>query len=129
MKNVLALLVAVFLFGCAGGSYQSYADYRNKNRSNLAKLEVGMSKSRVLEIMGTETHYMITNPYKVEFIPSKDGMVEVIYYYTDFIDYNRGEDEMDGMTPVILKDNKVIGWGRKILDDTDYRQTIRVERR
>jgi hypothetical protein len=61
--------------------------------------------------------------------PSVGCGLEVIYYYTDFIDYNRGEDEMDGMTPVILKDNKVIGWGRKILDDTDYRQTIRVERR
>jgi len=88
-----------------------------------------MSKSKVLEIMGVETHFTMTNPYKTEFIPSKEGMVEVVYYYTDYIDYRRGEDEMDGMTPIILKDNKVIGWGRKMLDDADFRQTLRIERR
>jgi hypothetical protein len=88
-----------------------------------------MSKSRVLEIMGSETHYTMTNPYKAEFIPTKGGMVEVLYYYTDYINYDRGEDEMDGMTPIVIKDNKVIGWGRKMLDDTDFRQTLRIERR
>jgi|LakMenEpi03Aug12_release.lakeMendotaPanAssembly.Ray.scaffolds.fasta_scaffold228507_2 hypothetical protein len=129
MKYALALIASLFLFGCEGGSYQSYAEYRNRNRSNLAKIEAGMSKSRVLEIMGSETHYTMTNPYKAEFIPTKGGMVEVLYYYTDYINYDRGEDEMDGMTPIVIKDNKVIGWGRKMLDDTDFRQTLRIERR
>jgi hypothetical protein len=129
MKHALFLLTAIFLFGCEGGSYQSYAEYRNRNRSNLAKIEVGMSKSRVLEIMGSETHYAMTNPYKVELIPTKGGMAEVLYYYTDYINYARGEDEMDGMTPIVLKENKVVGWGRKMLDETDFRQTLRIERR
>ena len=88
-----------------------------------------MSKSQVFQIMGSESHYMMTNPYKIETIPLEDGYCEVIYYYTDYIDYDRGEDEMDGMTPVVLKEDKVIGWGRKMLDDTDYKQTIRIERR
>ena len=95
----------------------------------MMKLEVGMSKARVLEIFGNETYASVTNPYKIEFIPSKTGMVEVVYYYTDYIDYASGKSEATGMTPIILKDNKVIGWGRKMLDDSDFRSTLSIERK
>lgn len=92
-------------------------------------VELGMSKPRVLEIFGYERYYAVSNPYKTEVIPTKNGMVEVIYYYTDYIDYDSGKDLESGLTPIILKDNKVIGWGRKMLDDADFKSTIRVEKR
>jgi hypothetical protein len=117
----------MLIFGC-NGTYQGYGEFRNKNRESLMRVEVGMSKSRVLEIFGSEKYHTMTNPYKLEMIPSKDGMVEVIYYYTDYIDYQNGKSLESGLTPIILKDNKVIGWGYKMLDDSNFRQTLTIKR-
>jgi len=128
LKNLLLLTFTMLIFGCASGTYQGYGEFRNKNRESLMKIEVGMSKSRVLEIFGSEKYYDMTNPYKLEVIPSKDGMVEVIYYYTDYIDYQNGKSLESGLTPIILKDNKVIGWGYKMLDDSNFRQTLTIKR-
>lgn len=92
------------------------------------KVEVGMSKSRVLEIFGNEKYYAMTNPYKSDLISNKSGTIEVIYYYTDYIDYDSGKSLESGLTPIILKENKVVGWGRKMLDDSDFKQTITINK-
>ena len=131
MNQLLPALIALFalcITGCVGGTYGGYADFRNANRLNLMKVEVGMSKSKVLEIFGNSSYHSMTNPYKSEFIPSKDGMVEVLYYYTDYIDYDSGKSLESGLTPIIIKDNKVVGWGNKMLDDSNFRQTLTIRR-
>jgi hypothetical protein len=123
---LVSILLALFTSGCA--TYQGYADFRNKNRANLMKVEVGMSKSRVLEIFGSDKYYAMTNPYKSDLISNKGETIEVIYYYTDYIDYDSGKSLESGLTPIIFKDNKVIGWGRKMLDDSNFNQTITIKR-
>ena len=92
------------------------------------RVEVGMTKQRVLEIFGNDSYYAFTNPYKSEVFPTKDGVVEIIYYYTDYIDYGSGKSLETGLTPIIFKNNKVIGWGNKMLDDSDFKQTITIKR-
>jgi hypothetical protein len=113
--------------GCFGIWYRfqpkedkGYADFRKMNQLNLAKIEVGMSKENVFKIFGNREYRGMSNPFKSEFIPSKDGKVEVVYYYTD-CNSNNGKGIYQSMTPIIFKDNMVVGWGHQILDDLNIR--------
>ena len=92
------------------------------NRANLNRLSVGVSKEQVLELMGTQEsvtgfHFVgvkvITNPFRTEILLSGDGSktLEVLFYYTD-------EDQDDyitvtskDLTPLVLEDGKLKGWG------------------
>lgn len=103
----IILLSVVFLFGC------SYALQRSANRENLTKLQLGMSPSQVMAIMGTEIVDGIsgraTNPYQREILLGSDKTsFEVFYYYTEHVGNKKWES---GMTPVIFKDEKLAGIG------------------
>ena len=89
--TLILALSAICVTGCLGGTYQGYANFRNANRQSLMRVEVGMTKQRVLEIFGNDSYYAFTNPYKSEVFPTKDGVVEIIYYYTDYNDYGSGK--------------------------------------
>jgi hypothetical protein len=61
---------------------------RAKNRENLNRLSIGLSKSEILQVMGTQTIRAeegfnvihITNPYRTEILKGKDGqMYEVLF--------------------------------------------------
>lgn len=68
-------------------------------RSNFNKIEIGMTKDQVISIMG--------QPYLREAYPSTEGgSIQVLYYQTEF----------DALTPVVLKESKVEGWGGEYLD-------------
>jgi len=74
------------------------------------RLDIGMSKAQVLEVMGA--------PDLNEAYLRPDGSTLVaLFYYTDRKrgDYNVTRDEC---TPVVLQDNKVVGWGQDYLQTT-----------
>lgn len=53
----------------------------------------------------------ISNPYKVEVLKGKDGQIyEVLLYYTD-VKKMDGAITDDELTPLIIKDGKLQGWG------------------
>jgi hypothetical protein len=93
------------------------------------KVELGMSKADVQSIFGDRSYGEISNPFKREVISSKGSNLEILYYYTDYIDYASGKDWESGVTPVVLKDNKVVGWGWNYLDDSNIKQTITIKRK
>lgn len=105
-------LSAIILTGCS-----SYPSFRDKNRSNIIQIERGMTRPQVMQIMGTNSvsgiDGTITNPYKRELIRDHNGIeYEVLYYYTEKVG-NKSREQ--GMTPVILRDGRVVGIGWRYL--------------
>ena len=155
MRGLVVFLLAMSLAGCATVSLETI---RTKNRENLARLSVGMSKDEALQVMGnkavavkvnilaaalpipssaarhakgikydSEAVRKVTNPYRVEALKGKDGHIhEVLYYYTD-LKKDDGVITNDELTPIVLKDGEVVGWGWGYLSDniTKYQIDIR----
>ena len=66
----------------------------------------------------------INNPYRVEAFKGKDGHIhEVLYYYTD-LKKDDGVITNDELTPIVLKDGEVVGWGWGFLSDNVTRYQI-----
>lgn len=124
MKRFLLVLLCLALVGCA-----TLSQATSRNRVNLIKLSLGMTKQQVLDIMGTKSftaYYKkqyssrraitVTNPYQSEILKGKEyKIVEVIYYLTDDKDNNGLIDKGD-LTPFIFEDGRLIGWGGSFLD-------------
>lgn len=124
LKCIIALLLLALLGGCA-----SLADIRAWNRQNLLQLSTGASKADVLRIMGTDTisaeGSVITNPYRSELYRSEARTVELMLYYTD-IKKADGAITDDELTPIVLIDGRVDGWGWSYWDAVVKKYEIRV---
>ena len=134
----MCVCVAAFSFwglsvGCA--DLGNLSQFRALNRQNLSYLQVGMTKDTVMEQMGngfaTDTYTNLqsvtaTNPYKSEMHTVDGRAYEALYYYTDTVKKKRINVHLPGLekanpildeelTPVVLQNNRVIGWGRAFL--------------
>lgn len=73
-----------------------------------------MSKQEVLNIMGTETTQaqgsVITHPYRTEMHRSSEHVFEILFYYTD-IQKKDGAITDNELTPLVVIDGKLDGWG------------------
>ena len=97
---------------------------RLRNREGISRIDVGMSKTQVLETVGTKTDVLfgakpprLENPYRVEMSRTRDGRtIEIVYYYTNTVagDKAIGDDEL---TPIVLEEGLVIGIGRPFLGE------------
>lgn len=92
----------------------SFKTLISRNLVNLNKLSIGMTKTEVLELMGSfaaETKdSLVPNPYKVEPFSLEKDQYEVLYYltkkYPPFTPI-----KLSQATPVVLKNGRVVGWG------------------
>lgn len=107
-------------------------DVRSFNRSNLIKIEIGMSKPEVIQSMGgirtfqtyTSTEFLvrkrgdiINNPFNRDIKVDKNGKtIEILWYYTDTKKSDNAINK-DELTPIILEENKVIGMGWSFYKD------------
>ena len=69
------------------------------------------------EVQQLQMSGRVTNPYATRFIKNVSGeSLEVMYYYTGM---KKGDDIVteDELVPIILKDDSVVGWGWKMLED------------
>ncbi len=135
MKKVISVFVLCALLG---GCYSdTLTGFRNKNRKNLTKLAIGMTKQEVMGIMGDETaektftnlvgkriFLSATNPYRIEILQAKEKTFEVLYYYTDV---KKDDDAItdDELTPMVFDNDKLIGWGQSFLDANIKKYEIR----
>lgn len=124
LRTLIIGLLSAFIVGCS-----SYGSLRDENRINISKIDRGMTKAQVSQIMGdgeksgSGLQGGVTNPYKREFVRDRNGKdYEILYYYTEQIG---NKDWESGMTPVILVDNKVVGIGWRYLDSSDLNVTLR----
>ena len=125
MKKAIAILVLGFLLSSCATDYN--AEYKidkwvgdeglaKINSARLVLLEHGMSKSQVLEIMGTQNAYYINNPYLVSLFNIKEDNITIIYYFTKNPGGGyKGTPTIKNLTPLISLNGKLIGWGDEAL--------------
>jgi len=129
MRNLS--FVALFLLLSA--SCASLDDARVANRSKLINLSPGMSRADVLRVMGTtpmqvhDSNNMSTvnNPYRTEMYTKGDDHIEIIYYYTDIKAADNAITD-DELTPLVLKNGRLDGWGWTYLRDVATKYEIRL---
>jgi hypothetical protein len=125
----LILVVTGFAFsGCA----QGFEQVQSENRAKLFRLEVGQTRQQVLEEMGTEPQTfnqgvfrsdgVVPNPYDSESHLVGSTEIEVLYYVTN-VQNKDGVITNDELTPLVLVDGILVGWGWTYLgtftDDND----------
>lgn len=123
--SILCIFVAPLFFnGCGEGNAVTI---RTENRLNVSKINLGMSKAEVLQIMGDKSArasfgknaVTVTNPFRSEIRQKNDKTYEILYYYTH-------QDQRDWptkrfkilereLTPIVFYDGKVVGWGDSFL--------------
>lgn len=129
LVRVLTLAVAgVAVSGCSQGFEQVQAE----NHAKLFRLEVGQTRQQVLEEMGTEPQTfnrgafrsdgVVPNPYDSETHLVGSTEIEVLYYATN-VQNTDGVITNDELTPLVLVDGILVGWGWTYLqtftDDND----------
>lgn len=132
MKSIrsVAIVVSVCaLISCAAAPPDIYEVQAN-NREKLTSLSVGMSREQALEKMGTETIRalngpVITNPYRTEMYRSQGRTIEMLLYYTDTKKADRAITD-DELTPIVVIDGRVDGWGWSYWQDVVEKYEIRV---
>ena len=125
MKKLLGILVLGFLLSSCSTDYTAESKvegYTNNimlakiNSSRLALLDPGMSKSQVLETMGTNNARFINNPYLVSLFNIKEDNITIIYYFTKNPGGGyKGTPTIKNLTPLISLNGKLIGWGDEAL--------------
>jgi len=119
----------------------SAAGFRDENIRNLDRLRTGMTRGQVFDVMGTKTASVsgteasgpvgigedtlgvsqvqipvggpkpvLQNPHRSELYRAGGSNWEVLFYYTSVVaDDGRVTD--DELTPVVLRDDTLTGWG------------------
>jgi hypothetical protein len=138
---MLTLLGALSVHGCATLSQENTAQFRIDNQQHLRMLTPGMTKDVVLATMGIapvsrclrstggicHEFETIDNPYRRSYLDVGRKRYELLYYYTDdqkrdlryyYQELKRHESELgdDQLTPVLLEDGKLVGWGKDVVD-------------
>ena len=136
------ILTAHILTACTS-MYSQYEKVRSRNRQNVNKLNIGMTKDEVLETLGTltdklvsrrrsdggslflpETQY-IDNPFRTSSFERDTLTFELLYYYTD-LKRADGAKTDDEMTPIVLINGRLAGWGWDFWEDTANKYELRI---
>lgn len=111
MKTTLRILAATLVLAAASGCVVSVndgdgrADWQEaeeRNRTNIDRLELGMSAQRVRDIMGTPT-------FSEAFEVAGDSY-RTLFYRTHRV-HGDSRTTRDETTPVILRNGQLWGWG------------------
>ncbi|MFO7588483.1 MAG: DUF3192 domain-containing protein [Gemmatimonadota bacterium] len=146
-----ALLTALVGVACA-----TAVGFRERNRENLERLRVGMIRSEVFELMGAETvralgteagmigaaedslavsrieipvggpRPVLRNPHRNATYEAAGHVWEVLFYYTELVE-DDGLVTDDELTPVVLRDGILVGWGWRHWADQVARHGIPAE--
>ena len=149
MKSVAILLFALMLtahniFAQTLPKKPSRNEVGSYNQANLLKVDIGVTKTKVLEVMGgvqkiqtyTTTSFMtkkesiiINNPFNREFKTDSAGnTIEILWYYTN-INKADGDITKEQQTPIVLEKNAVVGMGWDFYEDYAKRKGITIEAR
>jgi hypothetical protein len=149
MKSAAILLFALMItahniFAQALSKKPSRNEVGSYNQANLLKVDIGASKTKVVEAMGgvqkiqtyTSTSFMtkkesiiINNPFNREFRTDSAGnTIEILWYYTN-INKADGNITKEEQTPIVLEKNAVVGMGWDFYEDYAKRKGITIEPR
>jgi hypothetical protein len=99
-----AIGFAGFVFAMSGCSNVAIS-----NNSNLLNLNIGDTKDVLRQKMGS--------PKRNEQYSNDGKAIEIWYYRTGYIGDGGLESDAE-FTPVVMKDGKVVGWGRSYYDNS-----------
>lgn len=100
--------------------------------------DAGMSKKEVLQVMGTKAiqtylwdpqygrrkYRLIANPYSVDLKQDGQGnSIQILWYYTDQKAADNAINK-DELSPIVLENDKVIGYGWGFFEDYAKRKEI-----
>jgi hypothetical protein len=149
MKSAVLLLFALTLtvqniFAQTLPKKPSRNEVGSYNQANLLKIDLGVTKNKVLEVMGgiqkiqtyTTTSFVtkkediiINNPFNRDFKTDTAGVtMEILWYYTD-VNKADGAVTKEEQTPIILEKNAVVGMGWDFYEDYAKRKGITLEAR
>jgi hypothetical protein len=141
VRKTTVLVATLILIAC-GSTSGRFEKFRAQNRASLLRLHRGMPRDSVLAIMGVGSveisnkwevglvnprrrDWTLTNPHRTETLSGPADTLEVLFYYTDV---KRSDDAItdDELTPLVIKDGRLIGWGYSFLDDSVQKYEIRI---
>ena len=105
IAHAYSLLLAIFII-FSGCSITKDIE-ASHNRELLGDLSIGMTKDQVVQHMG--------KPWKTEAFMKNQKPYTVLYYVTQRIPDGTTTDEE--MTPVVFKEDILVGWGRRYFSD------------
>ena len=134
--SLYVFLVLMFCNNSISDTVFTPQQVRTMNKEKLNELEIGMNENVVLMIMGSKTikiestPFTIENPFKTEIYSNDIDVYKILYFYTDLVKRD-GFITDEELTPIIFKNNKLIGWGRdvwkKIVDAKEFVDPIPLE--
>jgi hypothetical protein len=111
LATALMVGTGLMMTGCVlnvgdhgSGKYGSSEASEQQNRENIGKLILGMDMQQVTLLMGTAD-------INEAFIAKDSAQnIQVLFYRTQ---WNKGDGKTtkDECTPIVLRDNQLIGWG------------------
>ena len=108
----ILLLLGIFLAGCGERVlYQRFDKDMWSNYVHLNQLHLGMSRAEVVGIMG--------QPGIREEGDYRGGHYVIYFYLTHSMDFDDSSTVRGGYTPLVFKDNKLVGIGKR-----DYRKAV-----
>ena len=138
------ILIAQGVFGQALPKKPSRNEVGSYNQANLLKVDIGISKTKVLEAMGgvqkiqtyittspvtKKEDIIINNPANREFRTDTAGnTIEILWYYTH-TKKAEGDITKEQQTPIILEKNAVVGLGWDFFEEYAKRKGINIESR
>jgi len=116
LNRICLVALLALSVGCAGKT--RYLNAISDNRNNIQRLQLGMHGKEVADIMGegergTYRGSRLTNPWRSEAFALQDGretQVEILYYVTEHQRRLRTATDRE-LTPVVLENDQVVGWG------------------
>ena len=134
--SLYVFLVLMFCNNSISDTVFTPQQVRTMNKEKLNELEIGMYENVVLMIMGSKTikiesaPFTIENPFKIEIYSNDVDVYKILYFYTDLVKRD-GFITDEELTPIIFKNNKLIGWGRdiwnKIVESKEFVDPIPLE--
>jgi len=109
------------MLGCAGSPIRTGWE-AEKNRSNMLRLKIGMSKEQVLTLMG--------DPYKTESYQVEGKSMEFWLYLTEGRDIYDRRLRDSNFTPLAFENDTLSGWGRNFYDNAlRIKQDVKIEKK
>ena len=134
--SLYVFLVLMFCNNSISDTVFTPQQVRTMNKEKFNELEIGMNEKVVLMIMGSKTikiesaPFTIENPFKIEIYSNDVDVYKILYFYTDLVKRD-GFITDEELTPVIFKNNKLMGWGRdvwnKIVESKEFVDPIHLD--
>lgn len=124
-RIAIQALILVCVLAAASGCANAIQLLMNQNNANMRALNVGMTEDQVITAMGPSPDRSTPNPYRSEMYPVGSTVFKILFFYTNRQSADGIIDD-DELTPVVLKDGRLDGWGWSYWQTTAARYDIRI---